>query len=178
MLDPLNIREDCRLTKAAQIVKAIKEKIEVGKLDKDKPLPSINRFSRQYRVSRDTVERAYKTLKKEGYIVSVIGRGYFVASRKAGDFKILLILNEPGCYQNDGRDQWLFEPAGGGNIDLKVYYNDLERFREIVSENLWSYHYYYIVLPQVRSIVNQKEIVDVLKLIPESKRLILQEREC
>lgn len=161
----------------AQIVKALKRKIRSGELDKNNRLPSINSFSRQYGVSRDTIEKAYNLLKAEGYIASIKGKGYFVAPRRAGDFKVLFILNELGFYQRSKPDKLLFEPAGKINMDLEVYHNDLKRFREIVSENLRSYQYYYVVLPRARSVAKQRQINDIVDLIPETKRLVLQEKE-
>lgn len=72
------IQNNWRLTKVEQIAQAIKSDIKKGLLKKDHQLPSINKFSRQYLVARDTVEKAYQILKNEGYVSSVKGKGYFV----------------------------------------------------------------------------------------------------
>lgn len=58
-----------------QIAQSISRQIDKGQLKKDVLLlPSINIFADQYAVARDTVERGYKELKKQGYITSVSGK--------------------------------------------------------------------------------------------------------
>jgi len=42
-------------------------------------IPSIKSLAQEYGVSHRTVERALSTLKQEGAVVAVMGRGYFTA---------------------------------------------------------------------------------------------------
>jgi DNA-binding transcriptional regulator YhcF (GntR family) len=56
------------------IVKAITE----GVLKENDVLPSINELSFEFEISRDTAEKGYKHLKKNGVLGSVPGKGYFV----------------------------------------------------------------------------------------------------
>jgi DNA-binding GntR family transcriptional regulator len=42
-------------------------------------IPSIKHLAQEYGLSHRTVERALRTLKDEGLVVSLLGRGYFVA---------------------------------------------------------------------------------------------------
>lgn len=177
MFNQLTIKTDWRLTKAAQIAKAVKKMIQEGGLNKNEQLPSINHFSRQYGVARDTVEKAYKVLKNEGYINAVKGKGYFVTSRNKKEFKILLVLNEWRFYQNRKHDMQFFEPVNMINIDLRVHQNDLRTFKKIILENLASYQYYYIVLPRYNSTIKQKQVNTIVRLIPESRRLILEKMD-
>jgi DNA-binding GntR family transcriptional regulator len=44
-------------------------------------VPSIVTLSQQYEVSKNTAQRALETLRDEGAIVSVHGKGYYVAKR-------------------------------------------------------------------------------------------------
>ena len=61
---------------ANTIMKAVKEeKIANGYL-----LPSINDMCYELDVSRDTIDRAYKYLKKKGIVSAVHGKGYFISS--------------------------------------------------------------------------------------------------
>ena len=177
MFNHFTIKEDPRLSKVAQIVKEAKKIMHRGELNENEQLPSINRFSRQYSVSRDTVEKAYKVLKKEGYIAAVKGKGYFVTPRRPKSFKILLIFNKLSTFRNRRYDNLIFEPSGRINMDVRVYHNDLKIFRDIVRKNLASYHYYYIVLPPFRSVIKQRQANAIVDLIPAAKRLILQEKQ-
>ena len=54
-----------------QIGNAVISDIEKGVINKDFWLPSINMVSDQDSIARDTIECAYKELKKQGYITSV-----------------------------------------------------------------------------------------------------------
>lgn len=74
----IKVVENNRFSKVQQIVNALVKDIETGALEKEERLPSINQFSKKNCVARDTVEKAYKQLRKRGYIASFPSRGYFV----------------------------------------------------------------------------------------------------
>lgn len=62
-----------------QIVGQIKELIMNGTLMKDATLPSVRTLAKELRISALTVKKAYDTLEQEGFIVTVHGKGSFVA---------------------------------------------------------------------------------------------------
>lgn len=62
-----------------QIVGQIKEKIQHGELQQVEALPSVRTLSRELRISALTVKKAYDALEQEGFIVTVHGKGSFVA---------------------------------------------------------------------------------------------------
>lgn len=62
-----------------QISSQIKNLILQGKLQPDEPLPSIRNLAKELKVSVITTKRAYEELEKEGYIVTIGGKGTFVA---------------------------------------------------------------------------------------------------
>ena len=62
-----------------QIV-GIKEKIQHGELQQEEALPSVRTLSRELRISALTVKKAYDALEQEGFIVTVHGKGSFVAA--------------------------------------------------------------------------------------------------
>ncbi|GIQ63259.1 GntR family transcriptional regulator [Paenibacillus cisolokensis] len=63
-----------------QIVNQIKEQIMKGELTDSEPLPSIRSLAKDLNISVITTKRAYDELEKEGFIVTVAGKGSFVAS--------------------------------------------------------------------------------------------------
>ena len=63
----------------------------MGKYKSDCTLPSINKLSREYQVSRDTVFKAFIDLKDRGIIDSTPGKGYYVTNKLTN---ILLLLDE------------------------------------------------------------------------------------
>jgi len=69
------------LSLVKQIERSISRDIATGALKRGQKLISINEYSRRYSVARDTIEKAYSNLKREGYITSVSGKGYFVIGK-------------------------------------------------------------------------------------------------
>ncbi len=63
-----------------QIVSQMKEKIMSGQLKPDAMFPSVRTLSKDLRISALTVKKAYDAMEQEGYIVTVHGKGSFVAN--------------------------------------------------------------------------------------------------
>ena len=62
-----------------QIVGQIKTAIMQGNLKENQMLPSVRSLSKDLRISALTVKKAYDTLEQEGFIITVHGKGSFVA---------------------------------------------------------------------------------------------------
>ncbi|NLO97422.1 MAG: GntR family transcriptional regulator [Peptococcaceae bacterium] len=64
-----------------QIVKQIKNMILRGELAENEMLPSIRSLARDLQISVITTKKAYEELENDGYIVTVQGKGSFVAAQ-------------------------------------------------------------------------------------------------
>ncbi len=64
-----------------QIYTQIKSKIVSGELHEGQTLPSMRLLAKELRISVITTKRAYEELERDGFIVSVTGKGSFVASK-------------------------------------------------------------------------------------------------
>lgn len=62
-----------------QVVEQIKTMIGKGDLKKNDILPSVRTLSRELKISALTVKKAYDHLEQDGFIVTVHGKGSFVA---------------------------------------------------------------------------------------------------
>lgn len=62
-----------------QIIEQIKGEILSGSLKENDALPSVRGLSSELRISALTVKKAYDCLEKEGYVVTVHGKGTFIA---------------------------------------------------------------------------------------------------
>ncbi len=62
-----------------QIVVQIKNAILSGELAEGEPLPSIRLLAKELRISVITTKRAYEELERDGFIVTMSGKGSFVA---------------------------------------------------------------------------------------------------
>lgn len=63
-----------------QIIAQIKSKIMQGELKEQEMLPSVRTLSKELKVSALTVKKAYDALEAEGFVVTVHGKGSFVAA--------------------------------------------------------------------------------------------------
>lgn len=82
-------------TKVKQLADLLSQEISMGKYKSDCTLPSINKLSREYQVSRDTVFKAFIDLKDRGIIDSTPGKGYYVTNKLTN---ILLLLRLGGFF--------------------------------------------------------------------------------
>ncbi len=64
-----------------QIEQQMKVQILDGTVAENEQLPSIRQLARDLKISVITTTRAYSDLADEGFIISVAGKGYFVAPK-------------------------------------------------------------------------------------------------
>lgn len=64
-----------------QITAQIKNAIIGGELLAGDPLPSMRALAKELRISVITTKRAYEDLEREGFIVTVVGKGSYVAEK-------------------------------------------------------------------------------------------------
>lgn len=64
-----------------QIVKQIKQQMMNGTLKAGDALPSMRSLANELRISVITTKRAYEELEKEGFIVSMVGKGCFISDK-------------------------------------------------------------------------------------------------
>lgn len=63
-----------------QIISQIKNMIVAGELKEGDALPSMRLLAKELHISVITTKRAYEELEREGFIVSITGKGSFVAA--------------------------------------------------------------------------------------------------
>ena len=64
-----------------QISEQIKGKILTGQLEEGEALPSMRLLAKELRISVITTKRAYEELERDGFIVTMTGKGSFVAEK-------------------------------------------------------------------------------------------------
>ena len=78
---------DIRLSNASgnplyeQIVDQVKQAILQGEIQEGDALPSMRLLAKELRISVITTKRAYEELEREGFIVTMTGKGSFVAGK-------------------------------------------------------------------------------------------------
>ena len=63
-----------------QIVDQVKNQIIAGETSENEALPSVRTLSAELKISALTVKKAYDRLEEEGFVVTVHGKGTFVAA--------------------------------------------------------------------------------------------------
>ena len=66
-----------------QIVDGFREQIVSGILQQGDKLPSVRELATRLTINPNTIQRAYRTLETEGWIVSVPGKGCFVCNSES-----------------------------------------------------------------------------------------------
>ena len=62
-----------------QVVDEFKKLIVAGVMAPDEKLPSVRSLASQLAINPNTIQRAYRELEAEGYILSIAGKGSFAA---------------------------------------------------------------------------------------------------
>ena len=64
-----------------QIAGILRERIESGQLEPDRPIPSEAAIQQEFGVARETARKAVGLLREQGYVVTVPGLGTYVRRR-------------------------------------------------------------------------------------------------
>lgn len=64
-----------------QVADAVQARIETGELAPNRAIPSENQLVHEYGVARGTARKSIQLLRERGLVVTVVGRGTFVAER-------------------------------------------------------------------------------------------------
>lgn len=67
-----------------QIMEQIKTLIRTGELQENSILPSVRTLSKDLKISALTVKKAYDSLEAEGFVVTIHGKGTYVAAINPG----------------------------------------------------------------------------------------------
>ena len=62
-----------------QVKDSLRRMMLTGLLEPDEKLPSVRSLATQLAINPNTIQRAYRELESDGYILSVAGKGSFVA---------------------------------------------------------------------------------------------------
>lgn len=98
-----------------QIEEQIKAQILEGKAAEDEQLPSIRQLARDLKISVITTTRVYTDLAEEGFIISVTGKGYFVAPRNNE-----LLRERMLCEMEDGLEKAVTNGRNAGLSDEDI----------------------------------------------------------
>lgn len=73
-VDPLSAEPVYR-----QVARILAARIERGEYKRDRPIPSESQLTQEFGVARQTARKAIAVLREQGLVVTVVGRGSYVA---------------------------------------------------------------------------------------------------
>jgi DNA-binding transcriptional regulator YhcF (GntR family) len=157
--------------KYLQITNSIIKAVTNGKLQENDVLPSINEFSNELDVSRDTVEKGYRHLKKIGILDSVPGKGFFIKNANSLQFyKIFLLFNKLSTHKKIIYDSFVETLGSTATIDFYIYNNDFNLFKELIKTSIDNYSHY-VIIPHLTQ--DTETFTDVLNMIPVQKLILM-----
>ena len=161
--------------KYIQIVNSIIKAINEGKIQKNDVLPSINVLSNEFQISRDTVEKGYKYLKKIGILGSIPGKGYFVKKTDINQpYKILLLFNKLSAHKKIIYDAFVEDLGELASIDFYIYNNDFNFFKKILNDKIHDEYSHYVIIPHF--IEGGEYAHQVLDMIEREKLILLDKK--
>lgn len=171
-MNNFEIKHDSDQTKYKQLAVQIIQQIQHKELTLGQKLPSVNTFSAELDISRETVFSALNHLKERGIVYSKNRKGYFVNRTDVRNtIRVCLILNRFTTFKNK-LIRGLQESIGErGAVDVFFHHHNKELLTSIIKDNLPNYTHVGVVT------FFKEEVRDILNLIPPRKRLILDCKE-
>ncbi|GAA4957775.1 GntR family transcriptional regulator [Algibacter aquimarinus] len=178
LIKHIKIDENSRVPKYQQIIDSIIHNISSGNLTIDQKIPSINMFSEEFYLSRDTVEKAYSILKERNIIKSIRGKGFYISrTQLISKVNILFLINKLSSYKLRTYNHFINAIGANSHTDLHIYHCDETLFLNLLDKNKSAYDYY-IVMPHFKTddLKHQSfsdKVLNAINNIPQEKLILL-----
>ena len=178
MIKFIKIDENSRVPKYRQIENSIIHNISVGNITINQKIPSINKFSEEFYLSRDTVEKAYNNLKERKIISSVRGKGYYISRTKLlSKINVLFLINKLSSYKMRTYNAFINSIGPNSHTDVHIYHCDESLFLNLLEINKGVYDYYVIMShfksENLKHMSSTDEVAKAVSKIPNEKLIIM-----
>lgn len=129
-------------SKVTQLADTLSQAISMKEFHEGDSLPSINQLSAQYKVSRDTVFKAFLDLRERGLIDSTPGKGYYVTSQVTN---ILLLLDQYTPFKEALYNSFVRRLPINYKVDLLFHQYNERLFNTIIRESTGKYKKYVVM---------------------------------
>jgi DNA-binding transcriptional regulator YhcF (GntR family) len=153
-----------KVSKVNQVIDRIKREIAEGVYLLDDRLPSINTLSQQIQVSRDTVFKAYKELKKSCIVDSSPMKGYYVVDEVK---RVLLLLDIYSPFKEQLYNTFVANLPAHVKVDLLFHQYNEKLFDMIVLDSAGKYNAYVVMNS------DNSALAPSLAKLPSSKLLLI-----
>jgi DNA-binding transcriptional regulator YhcF (GntR family) len=157
--------------KYLQLINSVVKAIQDGRLTKDYLLPSINDLSYELDISRNTVEWAYRHLKKLGVVNSFPGKGYFINRSDVKQItKVFLLFNKLSAHKKIIYDAFVSTLGELAGIDFYIYNNDFGLFKKLLQNRKEDYDFY-VIIPHF--LEGGEQAAEIINELPLEKLILL-----
>ena len=160
----IKIEQSSDVPKFRQIIDSVNNAIARNLLQAGDSLPSVNQVCNQYKLSRDTVFKAYSLLKEQGIIESVPNKGYFVAQAIR---KVFVFLDTFKAYKEVLYGSFVKNLPRNIIADVNFHHYNIKIFKKLIEESIGKYTKY-VVMP-----FDDPEMQIILDLIPSDRLLVI-----
>jgi DNA-binding transcriptional regulator YhcF (GntR family) len=166
----ISVENHSGVPKYKQIIASVEAAIAEKRLQKGDKLPSVNKVSIEFSISRDTVLLAYEELKKRGIVFAILGKGYYI---KSVDFsfeqRFFVLFDELNAFKEDLYTSILESIDNKALIDIFFHHFNLKMFRKLINESNGNYSKY-IIMP-----TNLVGAANLIKTLPKNDVYILDQ---
>lgn len=164
----LKLDKDPAKPKYQKLADSIVDNIESGNFNVNDKIPSVNQISRELRISRETVFKAFETLSEKGIIKSSNRKGYYVNKTDVSlQLRVFMLLDKLTFFKEELFYAFQEEIKGKGEVDVFFHHHNYKVFESFVQENLNSYTHFVVVT------FLDRDISKILLQIPSEKLVIL-----
>ena len=169
--DFIKIDEYSATPKYLQLANSIINAIEAAVIQNGFLLPSINELSYQFDISRDTIQKSYRHLKKIGVVNSFPGKGYYISNMDfRQELRIFLLFNKLSAHKKIIYDALVSALGDYVAIDFYIYNNDFKLFKKLLQSRKQEYTHYVIIPHYIEGGENANQIINT---IPKEKLILL-----
>ena len=174
----IKIDDESRVPKYQQIIDSIIHNISEENLIMGQKIPSINMFSEEFYLSRDTVEKAYSILKDRNIIHAIRGKGYYINRTKLiSKTNILFLVNKLSSYKLKTYNSFVNSIGPNSHTDLMIYHCDESIFINLLDKHKSSYDYY-VIMPHFKTedlkhTSFTDNAIKAIKQLPQERLVIL-----
>lgn len=157
-----------------QLVEQFEESIRSGKLKPGEQVPSMNHFSMQMGISKETVKKAYGILSEKGLLVPKQGKGFYVAeSYLDSKPKVLVLFDKLSIYKEVLYNSLAEELGEHADLTILTHNQNIELFMYYLDTYLDKFDYYVISPHFPLDKASQQAAVKLISRVPNRKLIMV-----
>ncbi|TKD57918.1 GntR family transcriptional regulator [Flavobacterium sp. ASW18X] len=170
----ITLESDSKKPKYLRLAEAITKQIQDGKLGMNQKLPSVNKLSKEFSFSRETVFKALAYLSEKGIVRAVDKIGYFVTDVVAEqEYSIFLLLDKFTPFKEDLYNSMRLKLGSKAKVDLFFHHQNPQVFANLIAQNAKNYSHFVITT----YLDDAKLLKETLKKLPEEKVILIDKQE-